>query len=172
MSYGEWHGAALRPTPTPPVAPDDTSTVCSRAYRILTRLRERGRGGGETEAEIDKRWREKREEGRMPIYPVGPEATPSLPSLPLSTWADVSGVGTQATQWRRGGKGRRRTLKRQTRGGGAYKQTPHTHTEASGRGLPLQKEEGGGERRQHVDGEPDLAGSHIATRQDSSKSQI
>ena len=102
------------------------STVCRRAYRILTRLRERGRGGGETEAEIDKGWREKREEGRMPIYPVGPEATPSLPSLPLSTWADVSGVGTQATQRRRGEKGRRRTLKRQTKGG-VQTDPSHTH---------------------------------------------
>ncbi len=67
---------------SPPVAPDDTSTVCRRAYRILTRLRERGRGGGETEAEIDKGWR-RREEGRrknayLPCWARGDTLPPSF----------------------------------------------------------------------------------------------
>ncbi len=105
---------------SPPVAPDDISTVCRRAYRILTRLRERGRGGGETEAEIDKGWREKREEGRMPIYPVGPEATPSLPpSFHLDWWAH---------RQHRGGGGKREEKDLETPNQGGRTNRPLTHT--------------------------------------------
>ncbi len=57
----------------------------------------------------------------MPIYPVGPEATPSLP---LSTWADVSGVGTQATQRRRREKREEKDLETPNQRGGGVQTDP------------------------------------------------